>query len=212
MGKRIIISTDHGKLFDVIGNNNTQKQLLLLQNNKFIGYDYTTNEFAANKFDTDIILIQHSATKDELRNIAFKKETDYFLHHTNTNALSSVQMTLFFGIIDGKHETPPEYKYKPVFDIILDPKNNKAERIIEFLFPNADAILCKKLDLLHQCLMPVDAYGVVLKKDWWKEENDKKEAENNLNNLKTAAKKNNEPFNVEYMQALEKLKHALLQS
>ncbi|MBK8808622.1 MAG: hypothetical protein IPO21_19115 [Bacteroidales bacterium] len=57
--------------------------------------------------------------------------------------------------------------YPQVFDIIFDGKDNKAERIIEFLFPTTEAILGKKLYLLHYLLVPPVDFTVAQKQ--WEE-------------------------------------------
>jgi hypothetical protein len=155
--KRIIISTSWEKLI-FLGKERQNKNLDLLNTNLFVGYNPDSDTFEAAKADTNLILIKDTATKENLivAGLLFNKETDYFLHHTNDNALSE-ELGVLFGekICEGLHETAPKYKYKPVFDIILDQKIQNAERaekIIEELFPKGQDILEAKLEILHNCM------------------------------------------------------------
>ena len=229
MSKRIIISTSWDKL-NFIGRARETKNLNLLSLksedgkkfiNKFIGYNHTTNAFEAKKIDTDIILIQDTAMLGDLidAGLTFNKETDYFLHHTNNNGLLNKQDQQFKATTSGAHETAKEHKYKPVFDFILGEDNNKAQRIIEFLFPTADSILGKKLDLLHSLLVPpVDFTDANAK---WKEIGEAikiapKEANlspldaNALETFTTAIIGKTDAFDKGYLEALTILRDALL--
>lgn len=227
MEKRIIISTSWDKL-NFLRRSRENKNLNLLDikdtdgttyTYKFICYDHTSGNFVANKSDTNIILIQDSAKLGDLNKagLTFQNETDYFLHHSNNNGLEEVQGQQFKETTKGAHETAVVHKYNPVFDIILDTEDNKAQRIIEFLFPTEEAKLGEKLDFLHQCLMPNDANTATLKDNWWQDKDGKNINQDNKNGVKKAFTelkelKSTDPFDKPYLEALTTLRDKLLAS
>ncbi|MCC6447698.1 MAG: hypothetical protein IT215_03335 [Chitinophagaceae bacterium] len=80
---------------------------------------------------------------------------DYILYHeTSTQEVKEAITTVFNAthIVHGSHIVGASHD--KVYRILFDNDNNKAQRIIEFLFPTADTILGKKLDLLHSLLVP----------------------------------------------------------
>ncbi|MBK8370391.1 MAG: hypothetical protein IPL20_03235 [Saprospiraceae bacterium] len=159
--KRIIISTNYAKLDDILESRNVLN-LISINSDFFTGYCEEKEEFVSKKNDAALILIQDNATITQLKDagLIFNKETDHFLHHKNENALLSYQNILFKYWTDGMHETVHEHKYKPVFEIILDDKDNKAERIIQFLFPQKRKDIQTRLQILHQCLVPSELENI----------------------------------------------------
>lgn len=225
MKKRIIISTSWSKL-EFLQDNREKKRLQLLENNLFIGYCYLNNEFVALKSDTDIILIQDIATKETLvgANINFNKDTDYFLHHTNDNGLFNDQEDLFGSKIQkGAHETRHEDFYQPIFEFILGDLENKADHIIELLFPTLEIILGQKLDLLNNLLVPPTDFTAA--QNQWEELNKAVKTANDsgikvslssdanaLEDFITKSKGKTDAFDPEYLSALTTLRDKLLVS
>ena len=157
MSVRIIISTNWSKLNNILRNRN-QKGLNHIKNNSFIGFNHEENQFEANKANSDIILIKDTATKETLEKdgLVIKKETDYFLHHNNTNGLVDIQNELFIKCVEGNHLHGEKYKYVTVFDIILDNNNNKINRILDVLGFSDEKIEQDRLrnlqkDFFHAC-------------------------------------------------------------
>jgi hypothetical protein len=203
--ERIIISTSWDKL-NFLRRRRTEKNLQLIGTNKFIFYDHTSQNFVVNKADSNIILIQDTATEANLTALNINKDTDYFLHHTNENGLLEVQDTLFQNnrIAQGLHEPLDEHKYQPVFNIILDNENNKFNRILGQLNFTPQEIAKKetleaKLNFLHQCLTP-DGLGTATIDASWS-------AETQFEALKQV---NDGPFGENYIKALTTLRDKLL--
>lgn len=155
MSVRIIISTNWSSLNFLSDRN--QKGLYHIKTYSFIGFNHEERQFEENKVDSDIILIQDTATKEKLEKegLVIKKETDYFLHH-NTNGLSDIQNDLFINCVKGNHESGDRYKYEPVFNILLDDNNNKLKRILDVLDFSDEKIEQDQLrnlqkDFFHDC-------------------------------------------------------------
>lgn len=218
MGKRIIISTSWASL-NFLRGDREKKELNLLNNmdtsippkflNLFIGYDHSTNNFVSNKSDSDIILIQDSAKKDELEQagLKFNRSLDFFLHHTNANALLNDQNNLFQNVAQGLHEPNTHHKYRPVFDIILDKKEDKLNRILKELgFTDTQLYkketLESKLNFLHHCLTP----------DGLKEEEVTKSEWAKLDEFTKLKSAGDGPFGDNYLSALRTLRDKLLAS
>lgn len=155
MTKRIFISTDANLHGTFGGRSDTDFQtklnisnLSLLNNNDIVYYNGTV--FDTTSTGSSIIIVKDLSTT---KLTGINANTDFLLHHKKTDSHVTNVVNNFEGQkVLGQH---PDKYYKDVFKIIFDDTiNNKAQRIIEFLFPTADTILGKKLDLLHSLLVP----------------------------------------------------------
>lgn len=150
--KRIFINTDFTRLKNnIIGVIDNYFGIELLSDlSRVLYYNQVNGTFQTDKCESNIVLI-----KDEIDNFDFSgfgiNENDYLLHHSRPEN---------FGVNEfnskrkkGMHEINDPV-YTPVFDIIFDiiPNTEKANKIIDFLFPKEEVILEAKLELLHNCL------------------------------------------------------------
>lgn len=221
MIKRIFITTNITRLRENI-TGTRQDELGIEQlghNNCNALYLNENNRFDTNTTSSSLILIFDESYPITITNIGeINTDTDGLLHHTTTP--QNEQYTQFLHKKEGLHENTDEHLYKPVFKIIFDNDNNKAQRIIEFLFPTADSILGKKLDLLHSLLVPpIDFTDADTK---WKEigdaiKNAPKEAnvsplidDKALETFKNAVSGKTDAFDKGYLEALTILRDALL--
>ena len=121
--------------------------------NKFISSLSENGQFQiGTNLTSKVILINDELTN--LGNITINQDDDYLLYHNTTKETIT---TLFKYKVKGHNMPNDESLYRPVLKIIFDGRNEKAERIIEFLFPPAEKILDVKLNLLHLCLTPESA-------------------------------------------------------
>lgn len=169
MSKRIFISTNFDRLRNVLGEaKRNQKGINLLSNNNFLYWNTDSKQFQATATQTNLFLV-----KDEVRdgNNAIDalggieiQDTDYLMRHSKyTHRIQDFGNRIHQ---DGEHEQGNVF-YTTVFNFIFDNGENKAQRIIEFLFPSAEAILSKKLDLLRSLLVPPVDYDAANKR--WEE-------------------------------------------
>lgn len=166
----------------------------------------------------DVFLIS-----DELEKLSTHvlRNTDYLLHH---NSIKDGIKGLFDKRAEGNHIIGIQFKYKNVFDILLEDKienDSKAQLIIEFLFPTSEAILGKKLDLLHNLLVPPADFAEA-NKQWEEIETTVESArasgisvslatdENALTTFQNKVNGMNDPFDPDYIKALADLRDALL--
>ena len=160
--KRIFISTNYERLEVVIGDDlrNTHG-INLLQNNTVLYFNETQNSFQAEPHTNsalflikDEIIESDNIPVDALNNIRILPD-DYLMRHSRCT--HNVQDFGNRVNNNGRHEEDDPY-YSHVFKNIIFSRDiypiNKASAIIEFLFPTAEFILGKKLDLLHSLLVP----------------------------------------------------------
>lgn len=138
---RIIISTAFSRLH-ILGEQQHLKGLRLLKEKDIcvIGFNNNCKEFIRDIKDCSILLIKDNTDDAELEKhgLQIRKETDFFLHHTNANGLSEKQNELFHKshIIKGAHEKNADDIYYPVFTEIIfnDEIEDKADAIIKQVF------------------------------------------------------------------------------
>jgi hypothetical protein len=207
MSKRIFITTNWASL-----NDNVLPVAAPDRNNDNRGINTLSNNNPALYYNANILLHDESYTTT-INAIPIEGD-DFLLHHSRPNNPTPNYREKFGeNKRSGIHQLH-DPKYPAVFKIIFDNEGNKAERIIEFLFPSEETKMGEKMDFLHQLLMPANAENTALKNDWMdgKDETVIKETENHFVVIKNIARKNDAPFNPEYMEVLEKLKNSLLQS
>lgn len=156
-------------------------------------------------------------------NITIDRKSDYLLYHKDTK--QTVKEGFDFAQ-EGHHVIGKKFKYEDVFVILFDDSiqpDNKAKQIIEFLFPKADTILGKKLDLLHNLLVPPADFAEA-NKQWEEIETTIESArasgiivslatnEDALTTFQNAVNGINDPFDPEYIKALAKLRDDILLS
>lgn len=150
------------------------------------------------------------------------KENDGILYHDSSfnyedNGITKVKNSVESNFNNRKGGSHTDGSlHQGAFKIIFDNDQNKAKRIIEFLFPPEEAKLDEILDFLHQCLMPNDAQDATLKDSWWQDKNNNedinvknktkvKDAFDKLKNLNTT-----DPFDKSYLETLTTLRDTLL--
>ncbi len=195
---------------------------LLNTNLDIIYWNISETKFQAEPLDTNVFLIKdESVNPFENQKIAISKDNDYLMHHSTCNHIN----TGFKNVhSDGMHE-PNNPHYTEVFDIIFSQITpmDKAAKIIEFLFPSADAILGKKLDLLHNLLVPPVDFTEA-QKQWEEIKKSVKTAndsgvkvtlssdENALKDFTNDATGITDAFDPKYLESLRKLRNKLLVS
>lgn len=214
---KIYISTNGDKPKNLYTNDQSKENVeaFLIKN----GFDTIANNIEREVFK-DVVLIS-----DELHSLTteINSATDYLLYH---NVTKSEIVNLFDRKTPGNHMIGDQYKYQKVFDILLSEKiedETKAKLIIEYLFPTADIILGKKLDLLHNLLVPPIDF-ITAQNHWNEIKNVVKKAkesgikvslasdENALNDFEKSAKGLTDPFEPNYLEALRTLRDQLLDS
>ena len=226
MKKRLFISTNYDRLRRVIGNQRENKGINLL-NESYLLYWNNINSFQINQLDDACIILvrdevydNNNTPIDTLENIQIL-QNDYLMRHSKyTHKIIDFEGRVNSG---GQHEPQDPY-YSKVFDYILDDLiSDKTEQIIEFLFPTTDIILGKKLDLLHNLLVPPADFAEANKK--WEEIETTVESarasgihvslaedENALTTFQNSVNGINDPFDPGYIKALADLRDAILSS
>lgn len=227
MKKRIFISTNYDRLRRVIGDQRDNKGIQLLNENNLLYWNPNSKSFQINLLmDASIFLVRdenygnNNTPIDTLENIQIQ-QSDYLMRHSRYTH----KIIDFGGRVNskGQHEPRDPY-YSKVFECILDDSiNEKTEQIIEFLFPTSDIILGKKLNLLHNLLVP-PADFVEANKKWEEIETTVESArasginvslatnEDALTTFQKAVNGINDPFNSVYINALADLRDAILSS
>lgn len=218
--KRIFISTNYTKLDKVIDEKRNLKGIHLIANFDLLFFNHASQSFQTEPvIETDLFLVKDESTTP-FNLVSINPENDYLMHH---NTIRNHTNEGFKGVHDkGMHEEGNKW-YTGVFDRILDDDANKAERIIDFLFPSVEIILGKKLDLLHSLLVPpVDTTEANAK--WANIRNIVQTArasginvslatdENALTTFQNKVNGMNDPFDPRYIEALTDLRDALLTS
>lgn len=178
---RIIISTAFSRLY-ILGELQHSKGLRLLKDKEIcvIGFSNSQKEFTPDIKDCTILLIQDNKSNVELEKhgLQIRKETDFFLHHTNANGLLEFQDDLFHKsqIQKGAHEKNANDIYFPLFTEIIfnDSIEDKVSVIIKRFFNskiNAPDTRVKKvfLEYIYNGNLPddyqippsiLDVYGI----------------------------------------------------
>lgn len=230
--KRVFISTNYNKLQFIIGERRNELGINLLNsedNHVLIFSEGTFKAYQANPTQVGYLFLVNDSS-NLLNNsgnpiISINKEKDdYLMRHNTCNHEALFKKDNIHR--KGMHEEgDPFYGY--VFnDVILNNNisaDQKALKIIEFLFPTSEIILGKKLDLLHNLLVP----PVDFKKanEYWEElkkivEIAKESGinvslasdENALADFETEAKEIKEAFDPKYLESLRTLRDKLLVS
>ena len=158
--KRIYISTNndlHG-LFNEMGFEdwyNKQKKSGLCSLIDILYYNSQKGIFDKESTDSDIILLSDSLTKFDIN---IDLENSYLLHHNQTIEHLDFILKEFKHTKKGRHILSETDLYYPAFKIIFDdtiPANQKAEKIIEKIFPDKEKKLNAALDFLHLCLSKI---------------------------------------------------------
>lgn len=229
--KRIFISTNYDRLEVVIGHElrNTHG-INLLQNNNVLYFNETKNSFQAEPYaNSALFLIKDEIIEggnnpiDALSNLRILPD-DYLMRHSRCT--HNVQDFGNRVNNNGRHEDDDPY-YSHVFKNIIFSRYinpiQKASAIIEFLFPTAEVVLGKKLDLLHSLFVPpVDTTEANRKwADIKKTVQTARasgihvslaEDENALATFQKSVNGINDPFDPGYIKALADLRDAILSS
>lgn len=188
-------------------------------------YNERIKAFQGDEIDSEIVLIYDKKYNESIKVIRIddEKKRDFLLRHSiPENVTPSYEDKFGKNVTTGEHERLGK-NYPAVFKIIFDGENKKAERIIEFLFPTSEAILGKKLDLLHRLLVhPLDFAEA--NKQWIEIETTVESAKGSGINVSLATDENalttfqnkvngmNDPFDPDYIKALADLRDAILSS
>lgn len=201
---------------------------LLTYENPMLFYSETDKIFKTLDENSKIILINDLTPCEDPQSsfpetLKIDDKNDYILHHSREDRhINWIETESFFSKTKGMHSLRDNL-YPQVFDIIFDGKDNKAERIIEFLFPTTEAILGKKLDLLHYLLVPPVDFTVA-QKQWEEIKKAVKKAndsgvkvtlssdEKALDVFVTESTSKKDAFDPEYLSALRTLRDKLLVS
>ena len=107
------------------------KSLIFPDNCDVLYYNHQYRIFDTESKESDIILLRDSL-KSIPSDLTIDPVSDYHLHHSG----DSEKLLPFTKKKKGEHTVGVENKYEPVFNIIFDEEDNKADRIFKFLFPN----------------------------------------------------------------------------
>jgi len=222
--ERLFISTNYVQLFLVIEDRRNQVGINLLNGDpQLLYWNIDENKFQSEPvIETNLFLIKDvSMNPFHGSAITIDKDKDYLMHHFTCNHINVGFKNVHS---EGSHISNNQY-YKGVFDIIFSEvaSKEKASKIIEFLFPTAEAILGKKLDLLHSLLVP--PVNIVSANAQWEEisKTVKKAQESGinvsltsddkaLNDFVSEVRSITEAFDPKYIEALTQLRDKLLLS
>jgi hypothetical protein len=168
------------------------------QNNHLLYFNKKTGRFQTISLDTaDIIVIQDYSYSKCIASFTIAEENDYLLHHSHGD---TKDYSLFVNQKEGL-EQRDDPKYHPTFEIIFNnviPADQKAGKIIEYLFPDSEKKLNAALEFLHGCLVK-NAENADYQK--------LKDTEIDISNL---PKLKGEPLSEEYTKSLSDLRDDLL--
>lgn len=156
------------------------------------------------------------------RDYKIDKDKDGILFHDSSSTDVKVTISNSFNRSKGGSHISGSLHEK-VFKTLFDNEKDKVKRVIELVFPTAEAILSKKLDLLHNLLVPPADFAEV-NKQWEEIETTVESAKASGINVSLATNEDalkafqmavngiNDPFDPGYIKALADLRDAILPS
>lgn len=184
--------------------------------------------------NADVFLIPFTLSEGELTlhvvsdeikfpdNFQIDKDKDGILFHDSSSGDVKITITNSFNRFKGGSHISGSL-HKRAFEILFGKEEDKVKRIIELVLPSAEAILGKKLDLLHHLLVPPVDFTEAHQQ--WEElktavktanDSDVKVTlssdENALNVFETESTGKTDAFDSEYLSALRTLRDKLLLS
>lgn len=189
----------------------------------------TNCENSANSFDIPFTQTEGELSlhilSDEIEfpnNFKIDKDKDGILFHDSSSENVKTTIANSFSRTKGGSHTSGSL-HERAFKILFGNEEDKVKRIIELVFPSEDAILGKKLDLLHHLLVPPVDFTEA-QKQWEELKKAVKTAndsgvkvtlssdENALDVFETESTGKTDAFDSEYLSSLRTLRDKLLVS
>lgn len=207
--KKIFITTSKESLTDLFYKTDYQNHA----NSFTIPYSLTDGEFSLHIVSDEIIF------PDDFK---IDKDKDGILFHDSSSDDVKTNISNSFNRSKGGSHVSGSLHEK-AFKILFGNEEDKVKRIIELVFPSADVILGKKLDLLHNLLVPPVDFTEA-QKQWGELKKAVKTAndsgvkvtlssdEKALDVFETESTGKTDAFDSEYLSALRTLRDKLLAS